>query len=178
MGKDCSCIKIWSNTDETSQNYGPPSLLFHFTDSYLCHPYEMQNKIAIMSRAPIFKTYSKTSTYLIVWSFCDIYYKMTALSIFSKICEKCFLFGWYFSTLQTSFTYLFLFMCVICAKCNEAVANSGYTNICFMTNSPLKRVLHHFRYFYSSTFKITFDRDFMKKSCHFLISKNFLFWQP
>ena len=66
MAKDCSCIKILSNADETSQNYGPPSLLFHFTNSYLCHSYEMQNKIAIMSRAPPFKIYSKISTYLTV----------------------------------------------------------------------------------------------------------------
>ena len=35
--KDFLYIKIWSNTDHPSQNYGPPNLLFHFTDSYVCH---------------------------------------------------------------------------------------------------------------------------------------------
>ena len=38
MGKEFSNIKNWNNTDHPSQNYRLSDLLFHFTDSYVCHP--------------------------------------------------------------------------------------------------------------------------------------------
>ena len=37
IGKDFTCIKISSNFGNPSQSYGPPNLLFRFTDSYVCH---------------------------------------------------------------------------------------------------------------------------------------------
>ena len=70
--------------------------------------------------------------------------------------------------------YLFLLMCVICAKGKEAVANSGYTNFCFMINDPLKMLPFHFRYFQCSNFKITFDKNIYEKSYHCLTSSKFL----
>ena len=38
MSKDFSRIKIWIKTDHPSQNYGPPNLLYRFTDSYAWYP--------------------------------------------------------------------------------------------------------------------------------------------
>ena len=38
MGKEFSNIKNCNNTDHPSQNYRLSDLLFHFTDSYVCHP--------------------------------------------------------------------------------------------------------------------------------------------
>ena len=56
MGKDFSCIEIWSNTDHVFQNYRLWNLLFRLTDSYVCHLNWSQKKIAIMSWVPISKT--------------------------------------------------------------------------------------------------------------------------
>ena len=65
-------------------------------------------------------------------------------------------------------------MSVICAKGYEELANSGYPNICFTINSLLKILPRHFRYFHCYNFKMTFDKDFLKKSRHFLTSSKFL----
>ena len=48
-------------------------------------------------------------------------------------------------------------------KANEAVTNSGYTNICFTINGPLKMLPLHFRYCHFFKCKMTFDKNFMKK---------------
>ena len=63
--------------------------------------------------------------------------------------------------------YLFLLVCVICAKSNEAVENSGYANVCFTINSLLKMLPLHFQYFYCSNFKMIFGKNFMRKATIF-----------
>ena len=88
---------------------------------------------------------------------------MAAFSIFSKTCQKCILSGLKFLTPQTQLTQ-FSLMCIIYAKCSEAVANSGYANVCSTINNPLKMLPRHFRYFHCSNFQITFDKkSFVKK---------------
>ena len=50
-------------------------------------------------------------------------------------------------------------MSIICARDNRAVANLGYTNICFIINGPFDMLFCHFRYFdFSNT-----DMSFVKK---------------
>ena len=73
--------------------------------------------------------------------------------------------------------YLLSLMCVICSNGNEVVANSGYTNVCFSINSLLKMLPRHFLYFHCSNLIMTFDKDFMKKSYHFLTSSRFLLYR-
>ena len=57
-------------------------------------------------------------------------------------------------------------MSVIYAKCNKTVVSSGYADVCYMINGPLKMVPRHFCYFHCSNdnFNMTFDRkNFVKK---------------
>ena len=70
--------------------------------------------------------------------------------------------------------YCVLLMSVICTKCIEAGTKSGYTNVCFTINSPLKMLPRHFWYFSCSSFKMTFDKNFMEKATIFLTSSKFL----
>ena len=94
------------------------------------------------------------------------------------------LFIWMIFFQSANTRYLLLLMSVICAKGNEAVTNSGYTNVYLTINGPLKMLPRHFRHFHCSNFKMTFDKNFFKKSYHFLtsskflLSENFIFWQP
>ena len=69
--------------------------------------------------------------------------------------------------------FLFLLMCVICAKGNEVVANSCYTNICFTINVPLRMLPRHFWYFHCFNFKFDFRQKIYAKNCHFLTSSKF-----
>ena len=78
----------------------------------------------------------------------------------------------FFNTANTR--YLLLLMCIICANVNKVVANSGYTNICFMINIPLKMLTRRFPYFHCSNFKMTFVKNFIKESFLFLTSSKFL----
>ena len=95
--------------------------------------------------------------------------KMEALSIFSKICQKC----------------VFVFFNIYnIRKGNEAVRNSGYAEVCFTTNSPLKMLPHHFRYFHRSYFKTTLAKILWKKLPFFsffqisTMPQNISLWQP
>ena len=84
--------------------------------------------------------------------------KMEALSIFSKICQKC----------------VFVFFNIYnIRKGNEAVRNSGYAEVCFTTNSPLKMLPHHFGIFIVPILKQLLQK-FYEKSYHFLASSKFL----
>ena len=68
---------------------------------------------------------------------------------------------------------MLLLMSVICAKGNEVVKNTGYTNV--YDKRPAENctssVFSLFQY------KMTFDKDFLKKGYHFLTSTNFFFCQ-
>ena len=63
-------------------------------------------------------------------------------------------------------------MSVIYAKGNEEVTNSDHTNVCFTINGSLKILPRHF---HCSNFKMTFDKNLMKKSYHFLTSSKFYY---
>ena len=74
---------------------------------------------------------------------------------------------------------------MICAKGDEAVTNSGYRNVYFTINGPLKMLPRHFWYFHCSNFKMTFDQKKIEKKQPFFnffqvstMSQNFAFWQP
>ena len=104
---------------------------------------------------------------------------MAALSIFSKICQKEILFGRYFLTPQTP-GYCFINV----RNMRERQRSSGKFRLhkhLLTINSPLKMLPCHFRYFHCSNFKMTFDKFFLKSSCHFYffqistMSQNFSF---
>ena len=73
--------------------------------------------------------------------------------------------------------YLLLLMSVIYAKGNEAVTNSGQTDVCLAIDGSLKILPRHFRHFHCSNFRMTFDKNFVKKSYHFLTSSKFLLYR-
>ena len=98
-------------------------------------------------------------------AFAPVHHKMEALSIFSKICQKCVLFRWYFVSPQTSG------ICFIIARkyASNAMKQWQIQVTQTFTLHLLKMLPHHFRYFYCSNFKMTFDKNFLK-SYHFLTS--------
>ena len=122
----------------------------------------MQKKISVMFEYQFLKPIVKL---VLTWkfeAFATIHRQMVALLIFSKICQKCFLFA--------NIRYLRISMSVICAKGNKAVTYSGHTNVYFTINGPLKMLPRHFRYFHCSNFKMTFDKTISS------MSQNFAFW--
>ena len=72
--------------------------------------------------------------------------------------------------------YLFLLICVIYAKGNEALVNSDYARVCFTISNLLRMLPRCFLCFHCSNFKIFFDRKiFEKKLLFFYLLPNFYF---
>ena len=97
---------------------------------------------------------------------------MAVLSIFSKICPKCILFGRYFLLLQTSGVFINV------RNMRERQRSSGK----FRLHKSLpndkqsaKNVPHHFRYFHCFNFQMTFDKNLMKKATIFLFLRDFYY---
>ena len=91
-----------------------------------------------------------------------------------------FVIFWFFSKVFLLTLFFFFLVSFHFVSFFEMKSNCFTINIYFMINGPLKMLPRHFLYFYCFSFKMTFDKKFMKKSCHFLKSdshlpKNFLF---
>ena len=106
---------------------------------------------------------------------------MTALSIFSKICQNAFYLADIF---QLRKDHLFVFINVrhMCEMQRSGGKFRLHKHL-LCDKRPIKMLLHHFRYFHCSNFKMTFDENFMKKAAIFnffqisTMSQNFTLWQ-
>ena len=94
-----------------------------------------------------------------------IHRKMVALLTFSKICQKCILFGQYLLTPQTP--GMFLLGCIICAKGNKVTQTLVYDK------RPAKNATLSFSVFSLFQFQSDFWQKFYEKSYHFSTSFKF-----